>query len=181
MTRESARTVALRRTHCIFGCGTPLTDATRAPHRCPHVPRGEVASHRSWCRGCDAPDAPARARRLRAAEDRARRRDARAAWRQAYEQRPEVKARERARQRRKAWRAGRTTFRCAHCGGRFPRQREAYRVEAGHRVKLGVCSHCRVALIGPNRQGRTKLDAAAYHRAYRAQRKAMTSPERRAA
>ena len=177
---RSARAVALRRTHCIFGCGTVLTDATRAPHPCPHVPGGFVKSHRSWCRGCDGPQAATRARKLRQVEDNARRREARRAWRREYEQRPDVRARERERQRRKAWRAGRATFRCACCGGRFPRQREAYRVVDGVRQKLGVCGHCRVQLVGPNRQGALKLGRAAYQRAYRA-RKAAARTERQAA
>jgi hypothetical protein len=151
------------RTHCLFGCGTLLTPETRALKRSPLTKSGMVKSNKTWCRACDSADAPRRARAQQRVEQRAARREWQRAYMRAYNARPEVQANARARYAHRQWRAG-AKFRCAGCGGRFARNREAYRTVEGRRERLGVCRLCREAVAGPSRAGKTRLDPATYHR-----------------
>jgi hypothetical protein len=67
--------------------------------------------------------------------------EARRAADRARDATPERRKAARQRMRAKRWREG-ALFRCAVCAGRFSRQREAWMLRDGKRVRLGTCAFC---------------------------------------
>ena len=181
----AANAEATVRSNCVF-CDASFADVARAPVRCQFTASGTLPSNKSWCAGCDAPDAAVRARRaiarLRAIAEAEQRR----AYMAEYNARPEVIAKKRQACAAERFRH-RKSFRCAECTGRFAGNREAKRLRDGRTIRLGLCAYCAAQLYGPPVTA-PKGGWAAYQRAWRqtpagvAARKAYdATPERIAA
>ena len=155
-------------TPCLF-CGVALGPETWPRRASAFTLSGVVVKRYRWCQACDDGTAAARA----AAHDRAARREDRRAYMRAYNARPEVRRAKREHAQRQAWRRGATSFRCAHCGRRWKRAREARSLIDGRWHRHGVCGDCRPVVIGPSKH-ETKAPAmgwAAYLRARRARQR----------